>query len=158
MIDLIIKNPEIVLIIFFTIEGFLIKSRGKKYSNDNPILKNDYEKASKWFLFIFNFPFIMVLFGNYFKFTNSFIDYTSGFTNNSFVNLYNILMICLILYGFNWIYFRKGAEFLEKHPGIIRIRVIFSIKEKFTANEVKFIYGLLWVGSFYMLISPLFKK
>ena len=50
------------------------------------------------------------------------------------------------------IYFKDGAEFMEKHPGLI-IKKGFSVDaEKVTAKQIKIFFGLGLIGGIFGMV------
>lgn len=56
-------------------------------------------------------------------------------------------VLCLI-----WIYFLNGVDFLEKHPGLVRVRIFSDYREITDRFWLKFIFTAFPVGGIVMAI------
>ncbi|MCW7468305.1 hypothetical protein [Leptospira kanakyensis] len=112
----------IVFIVVTVFNAIVLKFRSQKYIKEKPELEPGYDKLVKGILFYGNIPWIIVGIGNLFQYTNSLIDYLYIKTLNPFVIIFHISILILWSLAFYWIYFNNGAEFLVKHPGLVRVK------------------------------------
>ena len=96
------------MIIGNIIVGITFKIYSKKYIADDPKLKDGYDKLLKgWFIYG-NIPGVIMTIGDF-----------TGLTNPMGLVLHFYTVVLLVL-GSRWIYLKDGADFLAKHPGLIR--------------------------------------
>ena len=70
---------------------------------------------------------------------------------NPIVLLFHVAIV--ILWGLSiwWIYFRDGAAFIEKHPGLVQ-KSSFSGNHNVTAKQIKLFYPLMLLGGIIAMI------
>src|SRR5690606_38784976 len=118
--ELLFKHPWIVFIAFTVLNGLLLKSRSKKYIEANPDLKLGYDNYFKGWLFYGNIPWVIMMIGTLSGVTESIFDYLNPKSMNLMVLVFHFSLIVLWVLSVRWIYFKKGAEFIEKHPGLFQ--------------------------------------
>ncbi|OQA15814.1 MAG: hypothetical protein BWY64_02754 [bacterium ADurb.Bin363] len=120
--NIIFKYFWIFIIIVNIINANSLKNKSRSYITLNPELEDGYNKIIKGFLIYANIPWIIMGTGILSGFTYTIFDYLTPDELNPFVFLFYTSIIIIWLYGFYWIYVRGGAEYLAKHPGLIRKR------------------------------------
>lgn len=143
----IFDNFWILLIAGTFIACFEMKTRTKKYINQNPELENGYNSYFKGWLFYGNIPWIIMGIGNLTGKTNSTFDFFDPKSMNPIVILFFVSVFVLYALLVRWIYFRNGAEFFEKHPGLFEV-VWFYNRQSLSASQVKSITPVMIVAGF----------
>jgi len=76
---------------------------------------------------------------------NGMFDYFNPKSMNSIVLVFHFSIIVLWVLSIWWIYFKQGAEFIEKHPGFIQVQS-FGKRSNVTAKQIKLFYPLMLAG------------
>lgn len=139
--EIVFKYAWIFLIAITTINGIILKVRSNNYISEKPELKEGYNKYFFGIIFYGNFPWIIMAIGNLSGMSDSVFDYFNPKSMNPIVLIFHASIIFLWVLGIIWIYFRKGAEFIEQHPGLF-----FSANENIAARHVKLFYPILLLG------------
>ncbi len=151
VVELIVKNIWIVFIAFTILNGFILKSRSKKYIEANPELKIGYENFFRGYIFYCNIPWIVIMIGNLSGLTKDIFEYLDPKAMNPIVLIFHLSIIILWILGIRWIYFKKGAEFIEKHPGLFRRSSLQGISD-ISAKQVKLFFPLMLLGGVIAMI------
>jgi hypothetical protein len=147
LFSLIFKHGWLLFVGVTVINAFILKSRSKKYIEQNPSLEEGYEKLFRGYLIYMNLPWAALGIGMIFGGFNSLFDIMFGFRNgNIFTLLFFGTVIALWILSIIWIYFLKGAEFLVDHPGALNSNVQSPLK-------IKLVFALMLAGGIYALIS-----
>jgi len=125
--------------------GLILKFRSKKYIVENPELEVGYDKLFKGYILYGNIPWIIMGIGNSSGLTNSTFDYFTPRAMNPIVLVFHASIIILWILSVRWIYFQDGAEFLERHPGLLN-KSSFSGRTNFTAKQIKIFFPLMLLG------------
>lgn len=136
------NNFWIIFIFFTCVNAFALKVRSKKNITNNQSLKKGYSSLIKGILFYGNIPWVIMGIGNLSYGTKSGIDYLNPNSNNYFVLVFYFSILLIWTLGTNWIYFKNGAAFLEKHPGLFR-GDRFKSKNNITVKQIKIFWGIL---------------
>ena len=143
--EIVFKYFWIILIIVTLINGFILKTRFKKYSDEKPELKIGYDKYLKGYLIFGNIPWVIMMIGSLSGMTESMNDYFNPKAMNPIVLIFHASIVILWILSIRWIYFKKGAEFIEMHPGLTRKSSI-SGNTDLTAKQVKLLFPLMLLG------------
>jgi len=145
VLGIIFKQTWIMFIAVTIANAFILKSRAKEYIAKNPDLKKGYENLFKGIIFFGNIPWTIIAIGNLSGMTNSIFDFFNPRSMNPVVLTFHASIIALWILSVYWIYFRNGAAFLERHPGLIRRRG-FNGNSDVTAKQIKIFFPLMLLG------------
>lgn len=149
--ELIFKYAWIFLIAVTVLNGFVLKYRSKKYIQENPELESGYDRFFKGWLIYGNIPWIIIMIGNLSGLTESIFEYFNPKAMNPMVLTFHLSIVILWILSIRWIYFRDGAEFIEKHPGLLRISGLKGVSDT-SAKQVKLFFPLMLLGGIIGLI------
>ena len=108
------------MIIGNIIVGITFRIYSKKYIADDPKLKDGYDKLIKgWFIYG-NIPWVIMTIGDFTGLTNGMQEFFDPKSMNPMVLVSYFSIVVLWVLGSRWIYLKDGADFLAKHPGLIR--------------------------------------
>ena len=145
-LELLFKHLWIFFIIGNMANAFLIKSKSKNLIIENPELEKGYDKIFKALITYGNIPWIIMGIGDISGLTNNISDFFKPRSMNPIVLLLHALIILFWCFSIWWIYIKDGAEFLEKHPGILQKKSFFAQEGNLTAKEIKIIFPLMLLG------------
>jgi len=145
MITILFKYFWIAFLIATFANAFIMRYRSKKYIVETPELKVGYDKLFKGMIFYGNIPWVIMGFGIISGLTNGMFDYFNPKSMNSIVLVFHFSIIVLWVLSIWWIYFKQGAEFIEKHPGFIQVQG-FGNRSNVTAKQIKLFYPLMLAG------------
>ncbi len=134
----ILEHFWIAFIIATFINGLILKQRSKKYIKENENLTEGYKKYFKGFIFFGNLPWIIMGIGDISGMTNNTFDFFYPRDMNPIVLIFHATVIFLWILLIWWTYFKGGAEFMEKHPGLIQ-STGFGASDKVSAKYIKII-------------------
>lgn len=120
--EFIFRHCWIIFIAVTWINYFILKKDTQQYVNQNPSLKIGYDKLFKTMLIYGNIPWLIIALGDITGQTNSIFDFFKPKSFNPFVLTFHLYIIIIWVLLVRWLYFKKGAEFLIQHPGLIRIK------------------------------------
>jgi len=140
-----LKNTWIIYIALSTGFGLMLKFKSKKYIRANPELKEGYDKFVKRLLLFSNIQWIIMGVGNISGVTNNVFEYFNPSQMNPAVLIYHATVILLWSLSVWWIYYNNGAEFLEKHSGLVQM-VSFNGIKNVSAGQIKLFFPLMVVG------------
>ena len=143
--ELIFKHSWILFIAFTILNGLVLKSRSKKHIEANPELEKGYENYFKGWIFYGNIPWIIIMIGSLSGLTQNIFEYFNPKAMNPIVLTFHFSIIILWILSVRWIYFKNGAEFIEKHPGLFRISSLNGVSDA-TAKQVKLFFPLMLLG------------
>lgn len=141
----------VLFIIGTIINANLLKYRSKKHIDQNPELKKGYQDYFRGMLILGNLPWIIMGIGNLAGLTKNIFEYFNPRQMNPIVLLFHAIIIILWVAGIRWIYFKGGAEFVEKHPGLIQMKG-FGESHDITARQLKLFYALALIGGIMAMI------
>ena len=145
IVEIIFKQAWIMFIAVTIANAFILKFRAKKYIAENPDLKTGYENLFKGSILFGNIPWIIIAIGNLSGMTKSIFDFFNPRAMNPIVLIFHASIIVLWILSVRWIYFRNGADFLERHPGLIG-KHGFIGNSNVTAREIKIFFPLMLLG------------
>lgn len=144
------KHIWILFITITIVNGLVLKYRSRGYIARDPELAPGYEKLFRGWIFYGNIPWIIIAIGNLTGLTNNIFEYFQPRQMNPAVLIFHLSTIILWILLVKWIYFEKGAEFLERHPGLFR-KSGFSNKD-LSAGKIKFFLPLMLLGGVVSMI------
>jgi hypothetical protein len=137
----------IFLIIITCINAFVLKSKSKDYIRANPQLEKGYNDMFKATITIANIPWVIMGIGSLTGMTKSADEFFHPSQLNPIVLVFHLSTIIILLLGIRWIYFKKGAEFLELHPGLIGKRGFSGTTTDVSAKQVKLFFAVALIGA-----------
>lgn len=143
--DILFNNMWVMFIVVTMINGFVLKYRSKKYILQNPDLEEGYNKLFKGWIIYGNIPWLIIALGNLSGMTNSIFDYFNPKSMNPIVLLFHASIIVIWILSVRWIYFKEGAEFMERHPGLLQ-KSSLSGNSEITAKQIKIFLPLMLLG------------
>lgn len=148
----ILRDAWILFVVATFINAFLLKHKSKKHISKNPQLKAGYDKFFKGFLIVGNIPWIIIGAGNTAGYTQNIFEYFNPRSLNPFVLTFHIAIIILRLLCARWVYFNNGAEFIEKHPGLLVKRGFGYRNENLSAKRIKISLGIALLGGIIAMV------
>ena len=148
---LLFDQTWILFIVAILINGFLFKSRSKTHIAENPDLEKGYNDIFKGYILLGSIPWLIVGIGNLTGITRSITDYFFPRQMNPMVLCFHASLILLLLLSIWWVYFRGGAEFIERHPGFF-VRRGMGGRRDLTAKQVKQFLPLMLLGGMIALV------
>ncbi len=142
----IFKLIPIVFIIVTVVNYFIQKSGTNEYAEKNPDLKPGYDKLLKGSVFLHISPWIIVVIGDLCGSTNGIFDYFHPRSMNPFVLFFHFYLILIFILTIIWIYFKGGADFLSKHPGLIKFNGFGGSKDVTSPLSIKIFFALCLLG------------
>ena len=143
--EIIFKHTWIMFIAVTIANGLIFKSRSKKYIREKPELEEGYNKYIKGWMIYGNIPWIIMMIGNLSGLTQNTFEYFNLRAMNPIVLLFHLSIIVLWILVVRWVYFKKGAEFFENHPGLIQISS-FKGNTNVTAKQVYLLVLIMLLG------------
>lgn len=138
--DFIFSQVWILFIVITIANGLMWRYKSKHYINDNPELKEGYDKLIKGWLVYGNIPWAIIGIGMLTGLTKNIDEFFNPKVINPIVILFFISIIILWIIGSYWMFFKGGAELLVKHPGLFTQPE--KGNEKFELMKIK----LLWIA------------
>lgn len=158
-IEFIFQHFWLVMIVFACINVVHLRLRVNKDIASFPDKKNGYDTFFLLWLIYTIIPIIILMLGDISGSVHFLFEYLNPRSKNPFVMaLYIFIISSWILIGWA-IYFNGGAEFIEKHPAIMR-KGRFSNKKNLSAKQIKLrfplllLFGLLIIILFYYNDMP----
>lgn len=145
MITILFKYFWVAFIIGTVVSAYTMRYRSKKYIDEAPELKLGYDKLFKGILIYGNVPWVIMGGGILAGITHGIFDYFNPKSLNPIVLLFHFSIIVLWILSVWWIYFNRGAEFIEKHPGFLQVHA-FGSRTDVTAKQVKMFFPLALAG------------
>ena len=141
-----------MLIMVTVANAFIFKWRSRAYSRNQPGLKRGYDKLFLVLLVVFNIPWVIIGIGNAASLSNNMFEYFNPSALHPVVLVFHTAVIGMLLLTVYWIYFRGGAAFLSRHPGLLRTHG-WGGKTSMTATEVKIFMGIALLGCIAAMVS-----
>lgn len=136
MIEVLFKYLPFAIILATCGNAFILQIRAKKYIQQNPDLRKGYRTISKTLLTYGNIPWLIMLIGNLSGLTQNIFEYFNPKTLNPLVLCFHFSIVMLWILIARWVYIKDGAEFMEKHPGLLQ-RSSLKGRTNMTAKQIK---------------------
>ena len=140
---------EYVWVLFFlvviVVNVIFFKFRFKKFILKSPELEKGYNKLIIGFLLFSIIPVVIIMIGNLSGITQNVFEYLIPRNLNPMVLIFHGYIVLMWILSIWWVYFKKGAEFIEMHPGLIQTRG-FKGGGYATAKQVKMFLPLMILG------------
>ncbi|MEM6630754.1 MAG: hypothetical protein AAF694_13825, partial [Bacteroidota bacterium] len=143
--EILFEQTWILFIVATLINGFLFKVRSKTYIAEKPELEKGYGDIFMGYIILGCIPWIIVGIGNLTGITQSITDYFFPRQMNPMVLAFHGTLVLIWLLSIWWVYFRGGAEFIERHPGLFVQRGLGN-RQDLTAIQVKRFLPLMLLG------------
>jgi hypothetical protein len=144
--DFIFKHFWILLIAGTIINGIVFWVRAQDYIAAAPQLKAGYVKLIGGWLVFGNIPWVVMGIGDLTGMTNGMHDYLEHRSTNPMVLAFDFSVVLLWVLCSNWIYLRGGADFLAKHPGLLRFNWIGRHEDITSPRSIKLFWALCLAG------------
>ena len=118
--EIIFKHFWATFIVLMIVNAAILKYRTRTYVAEKPELKKGYDQFIKGMLFYGNIPWVIMGIGALTGMTNNGFEYATPRQMNPIVLIFHASLVILWILSVWWIYFRGGAEFIEKHPGLVQ--------------------------------------
>ncbi|WP_190811679.1 hypothetical protein [Flagellimonas sp. S3867] len=149
--EYVFKHAWILFLFVTVINAFLGKKSTKKLSDQNPELKEGYNNYFKGYITLGSMPWILMGLGVLTGQAESIFDFFNPRSEKWIIQLFFGYLIIIWMLGIWWIYFKKGAEFIEEHPGLVQRRTL-SGKSNVTARQVKIFFPLMLFGGIMAIV------
>lgn len=147
-----------ILFIAVTIaNGLYLKYRSREYISRDPGLKAGYDKYFRGWLIYGNIPWVIIGLGNLSGMTSHLFEYLQPRTLNPVVLLFHASIVVLWVFAAYWIYFKDGAEFIERHPGLL-VKQYPSRQRNPTAKSVKVFFPVVIAAGVVALAMMWFRE
>lgn len=134
--ELIFEHIWVILIAITVISAFMLKWESKPYIAEDPELKDGYRKFFNAMLIYPNIPLLIMGTGDISGIPGT--DFFSFSTTQPLVLLFHASWVTIMALATRWIYFKNGADFLARHPGMmLRLGPGFSVTHEVSAKEIK---------------------
>jgi hypothetical protein len=136
------------IIIVNLINANNLKVKSRKYIAESPGREDGYNKIIKIFIIYANIPWFIMGAGILSGLTVTVFDYIRPSDFNPAVLAFYASLLTIWLYGFYWIFFKHGADFLSEHPGL------FMKKKKDITSPrlIKFYSAVTVIGGIIIMI------
>lgn len=143
----IFKHFWIILLAFAIYNGFQSRKRVDHHIQENPSLKKGYDKFIMWHTIIGCIPILIIGIGIILGQLKDIFGIFDIHSDKSIIKLFYAYVSCIWIFGFYWIYFQDGAEFLERHKGMYQINIFGKVTNP-TARQTKLYYPLTLLAAF----------
>ncbi|MEM7187011.1 MAG: hypothetical protein AAF466_10160 [Bacteroidota bacterium] len=130
-----------IAITFLNVFLMWTRIRGKM---KNPDLSKGYQQLMQGYLMVMIIPWLIMGVGITSGMAEGVFDFVNIRSDQFIVQTFFGYILGVWIVGFYWIFFRKGAEFIERHPGALQMR--FFVFRANTAISVKIFYVLFLLG------------
>jgi hypothetical protein len=136
-----------VAFIFVTVVNyFILRQTIQKHIDLNADLKTGYDNFFKSFLILGNIPWVIIGIGMLTGQTNSVFDFFHPKLLNPIVLTFHLYAIIVFILSIYWIYFKNGADFFTRHPGIIRFQGFGKSKDITSTMSIKLFFAIVILG------------
>lgn len=146
MMEILIQHAWLGFIAISLLNHFLLKFRVQVFIDKDPSLQPGYNQILRGALIVGNIPWMIMGAGQISGLTTNLAEYLHPNTMNIAVMIFHVTFIALWVLGAWWIYFNKGAEFLERHPGLFR-KTSLSGNVEMSAKQIKIFTPIMLVGA-----------
>lgn len=117
-----------------------------------PELKANYNNIFKAWLLYGNIPWVIMMIGMLSGLTQNTFEYLNPKNMNLMVLLFHFSIILIWVLSIRWVYFKNGAEFLEKHSEVTSISSLNEHKI-ITSKRIKILFPIgITIGIIVMLV------
>jgi len=149
---IIFKHTWVLFIAVTILNALILKYRSKKHILKNPDLREGYQKYFKGIILYGNIPWIIMAFGNLSGSTQNILEYFNPEAMNPFVLLFHAAIVLLWLLSIYWVYIKRGAEFIESHPGLFKAPG-YKGSSDVTARQVRSFYPIMLLVGVVVMIT-----
>ena len=148
--NFIFDNAWVLFILVTVFNAFYLKARSQKIIAKQPDLREGYEKLFKGYLIYLNIPWIVMGIGVLFGGVQGVFSFFRPRDGNIFVLAFHASIVILWILSIWWLYFKGGAEFLVKYPGVFNrdIKSPILLKTLFGVMLAGGIFGMAVMWSF----------
>ena len=145
-ITLIFRHGWVFLILVTCINGAVWWRKGQAKIAADPTLARGYRGLIRSFLILMNIPWLVMGSGIVFGGLSTIFDYFNP-RKGPFVIAFYVTVVAVWIVMSYWLFFRRGAEALIAHPGLLNFRVERPsvVKAYFLLCLAGGIVGFLWV-------------
>jgi len=115
-----LRHAWLMLITVTVVNALILKYRSRRYIQERPELAQGYARLFRGVLLWGNLPWIVMGVGIELGGVPRLSSYFRPRDGNPFVLAWFGVVIALWVFGFHWLFARRGAEFLVEHPGLLR--------------------------------------
>lgn len=144
--DLFFNNTWVLFIAATVFNAFYLKARSQKIIEKRPDLQEGYDQLFRGYLIYLNVPWVVMGIGILFGGVPGVFGFFRPRDGNIFVLAFHAVIVILWILSIWWLYFKGGAEFLVKHPGVFN----FDFQSPML---VKIYFGLALAGGVIGIIS-----
>lgn len=152
---MVFKYFWISFILVTIVNAYVMRYRSNKYIAESPELEAGYDKLLKGMIFYGNIPWVIIGIGIMTGLANSVIDFLNPRSMKPIVLIFHLSIIVLWGLSIRWLYFKKGAEFLEKHRGFIQVHG-FGHRADVSASQIKSFFPIVLIGGIGGMIAMWF--
>ena len=116
--NFIFDNIWVLFILVTVFNAFYLKNRSKKVVVKQPDLQEGYDQLFKGYLIYLNIPWLVMGIGVLLGGVPSAFSFFKPRDGNIFVLAFHASIVILWILSIWWLYFKGGAEFLVKYPGV----------------------------------------
>jgi hypothetical protein len=140
--NFIFDNGWILFILVTVINAFYLKARSQKFIAKQPELQEGYDQLFKGYLTYLNIPWIVMGIGVLFGGVPGIFGFFRPRDGNIFVLAFHASVVILWILSIWWVYFKGGAEFLVKYPGVLNQDIKSPIL-------LKILFGVMLIGGIF---------
>ena len=144
--NLFLQYIWLIMLLCVGLSSIRLWFEARNFIAKNPDLQVGYNQLYKGFIISMSLPWLVMGLGVVFGGVPSSVEFFQPRDGNPFVLGFWLTLILLLVLGFWWVYFRKGAEFLAKHPGALGARIT-------SPTLVKVLMGMMFVGGVVVLVA-----
>jgi hypothetical protein len=147
--NFIFDNGWVLFILITVFNSFYLKARSQKIIVEKPDLQEGYDQLFKGYLTYLNIPWVVMGIGVLFGGVPGVFGFFNPRDGNIFVLAFHATVVILWILSIWWIYFKGGAEFLVKYPGVFNqdIKSPILLKVLFAVMLIGGIFGMAFMWS-----------
>jgi hypothetical protein len=147
--NFIFDNGWVLFILITVFNSFYLKARSQKIIAEKPDLQEGYDQLFKVYLTYLNIPWVVMGIGVLFGGVPGVFGFFNPRDGNIFVLAFHATVVILWILSIWWIYFKGGAEFLVKYPGVFNqdIKSPILLKVLFAVMLIGGIFGMAFMWS-----------
>jgi hypothetical protein len=147
--NFIFDNGWVLFILITVFNSFYLKARSQKIIAEKTDLQEGYDQLFKGYLTYLNIPWVVMGIGVLFGGVPGVFGFFNPRDGNIFVLAFHATVVILWILSIWWIYFKGGAEFLVKYPGVFNqdIKSPILLKVLFAVMLIGGIFGMAFMWS-----------